>query len=178
MKPLVMLLLGLAMTAQVHAPDATAPWDWDDLVEAGQDFFAAEYRSPNLEALPEVDQDQVRRFFQELQARLRGDYVADLAVLKATLKGCCLCWSHMRKPNLTPSGLKRGWTISRSPSNTSPVNHPQSRAGAAAPTGSQSGTRNRTAPLASAARGAARAHGRRETGRPIETHFPGAKNTR
>jgi membrane-bound lytic murein transglycosylase D len=77
----VLLLAGpLAASAQTNA------LDMGDLLQSVQQWAQENLDTNVLAALQDVDQEKVQEFFADLQKQFQGDYVVDLASLKAAAK--------------------------------------------------------------------------------------------
>jgi membrane-bound lytic murein transglycosylase D len=57
-----------------------------DLIEGVQQFAQDNLDTNLLNAVPEVDDEAVQKFFREMQKRYQGEYVVDLAALRQTAK--------------------------------------------------------------------------------------------
>jgi hypothetical protein len=57
----------------------------DDLLQSGEQFLKENVDENVLRLLQEVDRTKVRQFLRDLQQQLQGEYVIDLAKLKATV---------------------------------------------------------------------------------------------
>ncbi len=75
-----LLLSGLLVQAQNQSVTL------DDLVQSAQEWTQENLDDDVLRALQNVDQDKVRQFLDDLQKRLAGEYVIDLAALKDTAR--------------------------------------------------------------------------------------------
>jgi membrane-bound lytic murein transglycosylase D len=60
------------------------PLQLDDLLQSAQQWAQENLDERVLQALRDVDQEQVQKLFQDLQQRFQGDYVVNLASLKQT----------------------------------------------------------------------------------------------
>ena len=77
-----MLVLFLAGSLVARADDDTITMP--DLVQGAQQWAQENLDTNVLNALPQVDDPEVRQFFDEIQQRFQGDYVVDLAALRPT----------------------------------------------------------------------------------------------
>ena len=75
------LLLLLAAPA-THAQEATV--NLSDLLQGAQEWAAENLDTNLLNALPELDQPKAQQLLRDLQQRLQGDYIIDLAALRET----------------------------------------------------------------------------------------------
>ena len=74
----------LAGVSLAPAPDNQL--NLDELVQSAEQWAKANLDDDVLRVLQNVDRDKVRQVFAEIQKQFRGDYVLDLAGLKATVK--------------------------------------------------------------------------------------------
>jgi len=83
MKPAVCLILVLLAAAPcLRSQDNTV--SLPDLLQGAQQWALDNLDTNLLNAVPEVDDQVVRDFLRQLQARFQGDYVVDLAALRQT----------------------------------------------------------------------------------------------
>jgi len=75
-------LMGTAVQAQPTDAVVTLP----DLMQGAQQWAQENLDTNVLAALSQIDPAAVQRFYQDLQARLQGDYVVDLAALRQTAR--------------------------------------------------------------------------------------------
>jgi len=75
-------LMGTAVQAQPTGAVVTLP----DLMQGAQQWAQDNLDTNVLAALSQIDPAAVQRFYQDLQARLQGDYVVDLAALRQTAR--------------------------------------------------------------------------------------------
>lgn len=68
------------------APGQEETYTLDELIQAGQEWLEENLDEDTLRALDEVDQGRVPQLFRELQQRLQGEYVVDLAPLRQAAK--------------------------------------------------------------------------------------------
>ncbi len=77
--PLMFLLLG-SLVARAQDEFITLP----DLIQGVQEWADENLDPAFLEALPELEKQQVQQFFRELQKQLQGEYIVNLAALRDT----------------------------------------------------------------------------------------------
>ena len=78
----ICLLLTLAGTPDVRGQEDTITLD--DLVDSADQWAKENLDDEALQVLQDVDREKVKRYLKDLQKRLRGEYVVDLALLKDT----------------------------------------------------------------------------------------------
>jgi membrane-bound lytic murein transglycosylase D len=76
------LLLAIGLVARAGDETVTLP----DLIQGAQAWAQENLDTNVLNALPSVDDPQVRQFLHELEKRYQGDYVVDLAGLRDTAR--------------------------------------------------------------------------------------------
>jgi len=79
-------ILAVMLAGAGAAPAQEETYTLDNLLQAGQEWLEENLDEDALRALDDVDQEQVQRLFQELQRRLQGEYVIDLAPLRQLAK--------------------------------------------------------------------------------------------
>ena len=77
------VIITLLLAAGLTAPAQTNELDLDDVFDAAQQFARDNLDPGVLQALQDVDRDQVADFLNHYEAYLRGDSVLDMAQLKA-----------------------------------------------------------------------------------------------
>ena len=85
MKRLLISLVLLLVLAGARA-DEDATLNLSDLVQGVQQWAQENLDTNVLNALPEVDDAQVRQFLRQLQQQYQGDYVVDLAPLRSVAR--------------------------------------------------------------------------------------------
>jgi membrane-bound lytic murein transglycosylase D len=76
-------LLGLLLLSGTHARAQDEPITLDDLMQSAEQWAQENLDEDVLRALQNQDQAKVKQLFNEIQKRLQGEYVIDLAPLKS-----------------------------------------------------------------------------------------------
>ena len=84
MRKLWLMALLLVSALRVPAQDATV--SPDDLMDSAEQWAKENLDDETLRMLPDVDREKVKQFFGEIEKRLQGEYVVDLASLKDTAR--------------------------------------------------------------------------------------------
>jgi membrane-bound lytic murein transglycosylase D len=77
-----LIILGLVCAGMVTGDAQELEIPLEDFLSAGQEWLKANVDDSVWRILPEIDQARARQLFQDLQERLAGEYVIDLAQLK------------------------------------------------------------------------------------------------